>query len=260
MKLEQKIIKKMLEKKLKDKKISDEKRQEVLDILKEVVINEKRLEKVQNSIIKLMEEVVELTKKSGDISEKAYEFAEKTSDVKKEIKELNQTIHGLNETIVDKENKEGESNNKLGKLLVTLIGGLITFIGDFFKKTTIKIQPTAEHYNTPQKVIVVDPFTGKAMDWSRALSGKQQRSTGTSIAGGPSGTTSVMSVLINGTIDGVNTVFTLASTPANGILYISIGRQEQVEGTDFTRSGDTITYTTAPDISLSGYPHRAIIY
>jgi hypothetical protein len=84
---------------------------------------------------------------------------------------------------------------------------------------------------------------------------------GSAGGGGSSAVSSpVVTVTLSGTIDGVNTSFTLSSTPANGILYLSLGHQEQVEGTDFTRSGNTITYSIAPDVSLSGQPHRAIIY
>ena len=67
-------------------------------------------------------------------------------------------------------------------------------------------------------------------------------------------------VTVNGTIDGVNTVFTLngAITPfdANS-LQVSLARQPQLQGIDFTFTGITITYTTPPSAGLAGQPHIA---
>ena len=67
-------------------------------------------------------------------------------------------------------------------------------------------------------------------------------------------------VNVDGTINGVNTVFTLhgAITPFDpNSMQISLGRQPQLQGIDYTLSGITITYTTPPDSSLSGQPHIA---
>jgi hypothetical protein len=67
-------------------------------------------------------------------------------------------------------------------------------------------------------------------------------------------------VNVNGTIDGVNVTFTLngAITPfdANS-LQVTLARQPQLQGIDYTFSGVTITYTTPPDKSLAGSPHTA---
>lgn len=61
-----------------------------------------------------------------------------------------------------------------------------------------------------------------------------------------------------GTIDGVNTSFTLSAVPIANSLYLELARQPQVGGgVDYTLSGSTITYVIAPDASLSGQPHRA---
>lgn len=67
-------------------------------------------------------------------------------------------------------------------------------------------------------------------------------------------------VTVNGTIDGINTVFTLngsiAPYDANS-LQLSLGRQPQIQGIDYEFSGTTITYTSAPPAGLSGQPHIA---
>lgn len=61
-----------------------------------------------------------------------------------------------------------------------------------------------------------------------------------------------------GTIDGVNTIFTLADAPTTNSLVLTLDRQPQILGVDYTISGNTITYLSAPDISLAGTPHNAI--
>jgi hypothetical protein len=67
-------------------------------------------------------------------------------------------------------------------------------------------------------------------------------------------------VNVNGTIDGSNTTFTLAGsiTPfdANSV-QITLARQPQIQGIDYTISGSTITYITPPPAGLSGQPHVA---
>lgn len=61
-----------------------------------------------------------------------------------------------------------------------------------------------------------------------------------------------------GTIDGINTVFVLSETPAANSLVLTLARQPQILGDDYSISGSTITYLVAPDASLSGQPHNAI--
>jgi hypothetical protein len=67
-------------------------------------------------------------------------------------------------------------------------------------------------------------------------------------------------VNVDGMIDGVNPTFTLhgSITPfdANS-LQLSLARQPQVQGIDYTISGTTITYIVPPDSSLAGQPHIA---
>lgn len=63
---------------------------------------------------------------------------------------------------------------------------------------------------------------------------------------------------VSGTINGINTTFTLSATPTDAnSVQLSLDRQLQIQGVDYTLSGATITYTTAPDASLSGSPHYA---
>lgn len=61
-----------------------------------------------------------------------------------------------------------------------------------------------------------------------------------------------------GSINGINTIFTLSQTPAANSLVLTLARQPQILGVDYTITGNTITYTSPPDASLSGEPHNAI--
>lgn len=60
-----------------------------------------------------------------------------------------------------------------------------------------------------------------------------------------------------GAIDGVNTVYTLTNSPANNSLFLRIARQPQELTYDYTLSGNTITFLTPLDASLSGQPFIA---
>lgn len=61
---------------------------------------------------------------------------------------------------------------------------------------------------------------------------------------------------VTGTIDGSNVTFTIAVSPGSGII-LYLARQPQMDTLDYSVSGSTITYTYAPDASLSGQPHKA---
>ena len=72
---------------------------------------------------------------------------------------------------------------------------------------------------------------------------------------------------VNGTIDGVNTTFTIATGAASDFLLV-LARQPQAQTVgadtwDYSYSvvggTTTITYTYAPDASLSGQPHQALL-
>jgi hypothetical protein len=66
-------------------------------------------------------------------------------------------------------------------------------------------------------------------------------------------------VNVSGTINGSNVTFTISPIPFDGnSLQLSLARQSQIQGIDYTLSGGTITYITPPDASLSGFPHVAI--
>lgn len=59
---------------------------------------------------------------------------------------------------------------------------------------------------------------------------------------------------VSGTIDGTNKVFTVTHTITGAIaLFLANSMYQNV--VDYSFSGTTITYVTAPDASLSGQPH-----
>jgi hypothetical protein len=65
---------------------------------------------------------------------------------------------------------------------------------------------------------------------------------------------------VDGTIDGVNTVFTLHGgiEPFDwNSVDVNLDHQPQLQGIDYEGSDVTITYITPPDISLAGQPHKA---
>ena len=63
-------------------------------------------------------------------------------------------------------------------------------------------------------------------------------------------------VILTGAIDGSNTVFTYLGEPAAEFSErVFLNYSEQNPLTDYTIVGNTVTYTTAPDASLSGFPH-----
>jgi hypothetical protein len=67
-------------------------------------------------------------------------------------------------------------------------------------------------------------------------------------------------VNVDGAIDGVNVTYTLhgSVTPFDpNSLNLSIARQPQMQGVDYTISGVTITYITPIPAALAGQPHVA---
>lgn len=63
---------------------------------------------------------------------------------------------------------------------------------------------------------------------------------------------------VTGVIDGSNATFTLSNAPSPAdSLELYLNSQLQVQGVDYTLSGSTITYTTAPNGAFSGLPHKA---
>ncbi len=64
-----------------------------------------------------------------------------------------------------------------------------------------------------------------------------------------------------GTINSSNVTFTLSQTPSPAaFLQLYLGRQLQIQGVDYTLSGATITYTTAPNIALVGQHYSFYTY
>jgi hypothetical protein len=65
-------------------------------------------------------------------------------------------------------------------------------------------------------------------------------------------------VNVSGTIDGNNATFTISPAPFDpNSLQLSLARQPQVQGIDYTISGTTISYISPPVAELSGQPHIA---
>ena len=60
-----------------------------------------------------------------------------------------------------------------------------------------------------------------------------------------------------GTFDGANATFTLSAIPTTNALHLFLNGQYMNEPLDYTLSGNTITFTTVPDVSLSGLPFSA---
>lgn len=68
--------------------------------------------------------------------------------------------------------------------------------------------------------------------------------------------TQPISEVPTGTVNGSNVTFTLTGVPADSDdLIVSVNGQVQRNGTDFTLSGNTITYTTAPETGWTHFAH-----
>lgn len=62
----------------------------------------------------------------------------------------------------------------------------------------------------------------------------------------------------SGTINSSNTVFTLANSPSPATsLILHLNGQILTQGVEYTLSGSTITFATAPDELFSGLPFKA---
>lgn len=59
---------------------------------------------------------------------------------------------------------------------------------------------------------------------------------------------------VSGTINGSNTSFTVPHTVV-GAIALFLANSMYQNGVDYSFSGTTITYVTAPDASLAGQPH-----
>lgn len=102
----------------------------------------------------------------------------------------------------------------------------------------------------PSIAQITDPATRATFNTLLAI---LNMSGATSGGGGSSGTTYVDGETPGGTINGINTVFTLANAPSPASSAIGFVRQggggaflPMVYGVDFTLSGATITATMAP--------------
>jgi len=92
--------------------------------------------------------------------------------------------------------------------------------------------------------LTADPVTGALLVTSSGGGGTQTQYT------------------VSGVINGSNTVFTIPVAVTSDPLLL-LDRQPQIIGVDFTysagASSTTLTYSIAPDASLSGQPHVAYV-
>ena len=103
-----------------------------------------------------------------------------------------------------------------------------------------QLQGTDFHLSGLNITYTIAPFPG---DWHLAVYDSSSPGTG-----------GLMQEVPAGAINATNTVFTLSEAPA-GFLLLFLNGIEQLDGTDFTLDGATITYTFAP---LSGDAHIAV--
>jgi hypothetical protein len=84
----------------------------------------------------------------------------------------------------------------------------------------------------------------------KSISGTQYFQMNNAIGGGGGSQNFSENEVPSGTIDGVNAVFSLANTPQSNTtkLYLNGVRQKSGIGNDYTISGNTITFGTAPFI------------
>lgn len=68
-----------------------------------------------------------------------------------------------------------------------------------------------------------------------------------SVAGGGGSSPVYESEVPSGSVNGSNTAFTLSDTPTSGSLMLFLGGALQKEGSDYTLSGTTITFSFAPE-------------
>lgn len=80
---------------------------------------------------------------------------------------------------------------------------------------------------------------------------------GRKVISATSGTSTFYTDTVSGTINGSNTAFTVPNTITSALALFLAGVPYQV-GVDYTVSGTNITFTTAPDASLSGQPFYLI--
>lgn len=99
--------------------------------------------------------------------------------------------------------------------------------------------------------------------WARGGGDTVAAGSNVTLTRNPNGTVSINSTggsgstiyteTVSGTINGSNKIFTVPTTIINAIV-LSLANSTYQAGVDFTTSGITITFVTAPDASLSGQP------
>lgn len=60
----------------------------------------------------------------------------------------------------------------------------------------------------------------------------------------------------SGTVNGTNVTFTLSNTPASALsVIVTLNGVVQVQGSDYSLAGVTITFATAPSLVQTVYAH-----
>ncbi len=104
--------------------------------------------------------------------------------------------------------------------------------------------------------ITVEPTNGQVLKWNSTI--KKWVPGTDNDSGGGAVPTFVDNETPDGTIDGVNTAFTLDNSPNPAAsLILILNGQYLTQGVEYTLSGPTITFAVAPAVEFSGLPFKA---
>ena len=221
-------------------------------------------------------------------------FSEAITPFDARVRDVEAALNFLNSTIpdqlaaIDKETKRLAKRHSddlpaLEAALTTLIETRVSVVGSELSKLIASTDSEKRELAKTLKKISKDI---EDLFWTRSLNGSNNvqavltvRNNGTvvatnvtginyttnlSVSANPDGTVNVSasggggtiySDTLSGTINGVNKIFTTVN-PISSALAGYLANSVYQPGVDFTVTGaNQITYTTAPDISLSGQPH-----
>lgn len=183
------------------------------------------------------------------------EDKEKIKEVKAEMKESERNLKGL---IAELKTGSSSDTKELSKRLNEKVKNIYQAIGELGKKLSDIKQLGAEEIRDSLESLEGDnrldkkAIKGLEDELKRIETGGSGRSVGSFFAK----RIFWQQKNLTGTIDGVNTVFTFeGKEPAQYSEKIFLNYTEQNPLTDYTIAGRTITYTVAPDGSLSGSSH-----
>ncbi len=140
------------------------------------------------------------------------------------------------------------------------------------------VSSTVTQYTDEMAQDAVGNAVGNGLDYddtTGAIAVDETELTHNSIGGKQGGTTneyyhltsaqhtalpSIAHATVSGVCNGSNVTFTLSANPAHGVLILVLNGQAQTPTTEYSVSGTTITYVTAPAEDLDGLPHYAVLY